>query len=109
MAIASGKDGTIKASEVVYAGYGIEDGDYSSYKDLDVKGKIVLVKTGEPKKGDGSFIIADSVASKWSTRQQYGAKQTIAKDKGAAALLFMILKFTRWLRGNLEEIVVEFL
>lgn len=33
---------------IVYAGYGIETEGYSDYKDIDVAGKIVLVKSGEP-------------------------------------------------------------
>lgn len=82
--------GTITAEEIVFAGYGIEDSKYSSYKDLDVKGKVVLVKSGEPKDENGNYVITKSTEnSKWSTyRQEYTAKRDLAKEKGAKLLLF---------------------
>lgn len=36
-------------SEVVFAGYGISDSTRDDYKDLDVRGKVVLVLNGQPK------------------------------------------------------------
>ena len=42
----------------VYASYGIEEGDYSDYADIDVTGKYVLVKTGEPINEDGTFKLS---------------------------------------------------
>jgi hypothetical protein len=87
VSVGNGYDATIDATEVVYAGYGIEDEKYSSYKDLDVTGKIVLIKAGEPKTGDVFTISGTDKASQWSTRQQYGAKRKAAVAKGAKAIL----------------------
>lgn len=41
---------TFSTNEIIYAGYGIDHENYNDYKDLDVKGKIVVIKGGEPKK-----------------------------------------------------------
>ena len=42
-------------NEIIYAGYGIEDEGYSDYEGLDVSGKLVLIKSGEPVKEDGTY------------------------------------------------------
>ncbi len=77
-------------SEIVYAGYGIDDEKYTDYKDLDVKDKVVLVISGEPKNEDGTYIISGTKESSiWSAmREEYKAKSDIAKDNGAKALIF---------------------
>ncbi|MBJ7881428.1 M28 family metallopeptidase [Gelidibacter salicanalis] len=82
---------TITASDIVYAGYGIEDENYSSYKNLNVEGKIVLIKSGEPKNEDGTYITSGTKAdTKWSVgRQALASKRDVARKKGAKALLFM--------------------
>ncbi|WP_347173382.1 M28 family peptidase [Polaribacter uvawellassae] len=83
--------GTVNASEVVYAGYGIDDDKYSDYKNLDVKGKIVVVRGGEPTdKAGNNVITGDKKASKWSNgRQALSSKRDAAKENGAKALFFM--------------------
>ena len=88
VAMAGANDGTVSADEIVFVGYGIESDKYSNYKDLDVKGKIVLIKAGEPKEGDIYSITGTNKRSKWSTRQQYRAKSRLANSKGAKAVLF---------------------
>ena len=86
--------GTISATEVVYLGYGIDDDKYSDYINLDVKGKIVVVRGGEPKDATGNNILTgDKKASKWSNgRQALSAKRNAAKKNGAKALFFMDTK-----------------
>jgi len=83
--------GDLSATEIVYAGYGIDDDKYSDYKGLDVKGKIVVVRSGEPKDKAGNNILSgDKKASKWSNgRQSIASKRTAAKENGAKALFFM--------------------
>ncbi|MEO8933114.1 MAG: M28 family peptidase [Xanthomarina sp.] len=80
----------LNTSEIIFAGYGIEDEAYSSYKNIDVKGKVVLIRSGEPKNQDGTFLITGtSDASKWSNfRQAFSAKRDAAKEQGAAAVFF---------------------
>lgn len=87
----SAESDSISTTEFVYAGYGIDDEKYSDYTDLDVKGKVVVVKTGEPVDKDGNYVITgDKTASKWSTRRQdLRSKEEAAKDNGAKALFYI--------------------
>ena len=90
VSVNSSPDGSFKANDVVYASYGIEDDNYSNYKNIDVKGKIVLIKAGEPKNENGNYTISGTEeASKWSNfRHEFGKKRDVAKNKGAKAVLF---------------------
>ncbi|HKK12609.1 MAG TPA: M28 family peptidase [Flavobacteriaceae bacterium] len=82
---------TITADHIVYAGYGIEADNYSDYKDLDVKGKVVLIKAGEPKNEDGTYVTSGNTEpTKWNNgRQGRRSKRDVAKEKGAKALIMM--------------------
>jgi hypothetical protein len=77
--------------EVVYAGFGIEDSAYSDYQDLDVRGKVLLIKAGEPVNEDGTFIISGTnKSSSWSNMSEAPDKRLeVAKAKGAKAILYM--------------------
>lgn len=90
VSVTPGKTDNINAEEIVYANYGIEDEKFSSYTDIDVKGKVVLIKSGEPKNADGTSVITGTTeGSKWSNaRQQFAAKRQLAIEKGAKAILF---------------------
>ncbi len=87
----AGNGQTISPSEIVYAGYGIESENHSDYKNIDVKGKVVLIKAGEPKNADGTFITSGkSEPTKWTNgRQALASKRNLAIDKGAKALILM--------------------
>ncbi|TDE13815.1 M28 family peptidase [Dyadobacter psychrotolerans] len=63
---------------LVYAGYGLENAEkgWNDYKDLDVKGKIVLVQSGTPDVQTPSEIIASSTE-----------KRKVAIEKGAIAVI----------------------
>ena len=89
-------------SEVVYAGYGVEDGNYSDYSGLDVKGKIVLIKAGEPMNEDGTYKISGSnVSSVWSNLAESVEKKTqILVEKGARGILYFDnVNFRRYQRA----------
>lgn len=75
---------------VVYAGYGIEEGSYSDYKDLDVNGKLVLIKAGEPVDGNGNYVISGSTEkSAWGNlSESMGKKAELALSKGAKGVLY---------------------
>ncbi|MFD2565731.1 M28 family peptidase [Pseudotenacibaculum haliotis] len=91
IALGSAESAKVDATEIVFAGYGIDDEKYSDYKGLNVTGKIVVVKAGEPKdKAGNNVITGDKKASKWSNgRQALSAKRDAAKEQGAKALFFM--------------------
>jgi hypothetical protein len=78
-------------NDIVYVGYGIDADDYSDYKDIDVKGKIVLAKAGEPKDENGNYVTSGTTEdTKWTNgRQSLSSKRDAAKENGAAGLLFM--------------------
>ncbi|MDW5290643.1 M28 family peptidase [Formosa sp. PL04] len=90
VSILPSKSGNIKTNEITYIGYGIETESYSDYTNLDIAGKVVLFKAGEPKKADGTYAISGTTdASKWSNfRQEFALKRDLAREKGAKAILF---------------------
>ena len=72
------------SGEVVYAGYGLTDGD-DGYKGRDVSGRIVIVQGGSPDaKGPGEIFRAS------------GAKRRLATGKGAAALIELYSESIPW-------------
>ncbi len=72
------------SGEVVYAGYGLTDGD-DGYKGRDVSGRIVVVQGGSPEaKGPGEIFRAS------------GVKRKLATQKGAAALVELYSESIPW-------------
>ena len=86
----NGYTGSFSTDEIVYANYGIEDANYSDYSNIDVKNKVVVIKNGEPKNNDGTYVISRTTKpSSWSDYyQEYAKKRDLAIAKGAKALLF---------------------
>ncbi|HNQ27092.1 MAG TPA: M28 family peptidase [Aquaticitalea sp.] len=87
----SGNESILNAKEIVYVGYGIDSDTYSDYKNIDVKGKIVLAKAGEPKTADGNYVTTGkSESTKWTTgRQAITSKGKAAEDHGAKAFIYV--------------------
>jgi hypothetical protein len=84
------EDVSMSVNDLVYVGYGIDADNYSDYKNIDVKGKIVLVKAGEPKDTDGNYITSgDSESTQWTDRSAISSKRDAAKANGAEAILFV--------------------
>lgn len=87
--------------EIVYVGYGVEDEGYSDYNELDVTGKIVLIKSGEPLNNDGTYLLSGSEKkSVWSNMSEaIGKKTLLAFSKGAiGALYYDTQNFARFMR-----------
>lgn len=82
----SNETGKFKGNKIVFAGYGIDDELYSDYTDLDVKGKIVLIFLGEPKKDGKYFLSGTSRSSAW-TFPGIPKKLEAAAAKGALGVL----------------------
>lgn len=76
--------------EIVYVGFGIEDENYSDYQGMDVSGKLVLMKTGEPVNTNGTYVISGSTEkSIWSNMSEsLGKRLQLAEDKGANGVLY---------------------
>lgn len=75
---------------IVYVGYGIEEENYSDYSNIDVSGKLVLMKSGEPKNDDGTYVISgSSEKSVWSNMSEaLGKRDQLATSKGAIGVLY---------------------
>ncbi|MBV5312790.1 MAG: M20/M25/M40 family metallo-hydrolase [Prolixibacteraceae bacterium] len=71
--------------EIVYVGFGISAPElgYDDYKDIDIKGKILLMETGVPYTGN------DSILQKWEKYSYHRYKFQRAKELGAAGLLYV--------------------
>ena len=89
--LAASESMELSASEIIYAGYGIDSDKYSDYANLDVRGKIVLVKAGEPKDENGNYITTGTTdLSKWTNgRQALSSKRDAAKNNGAKAIVYI--------------------
>lgn len=85
------KTSIINSEDIVFVNYGIETPTYNNYKDLDVKGKIVIAIGGEPKDSNGNYIISKSnTKSKWSNgSQSMRAKLSVAESNGAIAFFLI--------------------
>lgn len=75
---------TTVSGEVVYAGYGLTDGD-DGYKGRDVKGRIVVVQGGSPDAKRPNEIFRAS-----------NEKRRLAMQKGASALLELYSESIPW-------------
>ena len=90
VSVIPGDDGEFSADEILDLGYGIDHENYSDYEGIDVSGKVIFVRSGEPINEDGIYLVSGTAeASKWSNpRQQRSAKRDAAKKNGAKAVLF---------------------
>ncbi|WP_064196885.1 MULTISPECIES: M28 family peptidase [Emticicia] len=78
---------------VIFAGYGIEQDNYSDYKDISVEGKAVVFFDGEPKDKEGKWMFTkDAEKSEWSDRSGLQKKINIALTHGAK--MFFVVSAT---------------
>lgn len=82
----SNEKGNFSATDIVFAGYGIEDDAYNDYASLNVSGKVVVIFLGEPK-ADGKYIISGTVRSSDWTFPGLSKKLALAAKKGAVGAL----------------------
>jgi len=80
------ENGSFKASEVVFVGYGIDDPAYSDYGSVNVKGKVVIFFSGEPRKDGKYFINPTGRSSEW-TFPGNPKKMAAAAARGAVGAL----------------------
>ncbi len=99
----SGDTPMIQFREVVFVGYGIQEGDYNHYKDADVKGKAVLFYDGEPINAQGKALLGkDGNRTEWSLN--WKRKLELAKANGAALAIIVDSRFKDNLRVNSRSI-----
>jgi len=75
---------------IVYAAYGIETDGYSDFEGLDVEGKLILVKAGEPIAENGNYLVSGTKEkSVWSNMSEsMGKRMELATAKGAKGVLY---------------------
>ncbi len=78
----------ITGDQFVFVGYGINDEKYDDYKNLDVKGKVVVMMLGEPKT-DGNYLFTGTKRYSKFTYPGITLKMKIAADKGAIAAVII--------------------
>lgn len=105
---AENKGENIESDEVVFLGYGIEDPVYNDYAKVDVKGKVIMINTGEPMLNDSvSRITGSTNMSEWTTDS--AKKLLLAKEKGVKAVLFIDQDIKKTLELNRRKILGAFL
>jgi hypothetical protein len=78
----------LEEGEFVFAGYGIDDVKYSDLKKIDVKGKIVVCLSGEPRDKNGnSWITGTGQMSEWASDVEL--KQAALKKRGAKGVMII--------------------
>jgi len=79
---------TFNGKEIIFVGYGIDDDLYNDYANKEVKDKIVVFCSGEPKKGDNYIISESKKTSQW-TYPGLKKKLEVAFEKGALGALYI--------------------
>ncbi|HET9135770.1 MAG TPA: M28 family peptidase, partial [Candidatus Kapabacteria bacterium] len=77
------------ADTIIFVGYGIDTVQYSDYKNIDVRGKVILICEREPKIDSNHFLITGtSTKSPWSRGREGDEKKlACAKAHGARAVI----------------------
>lgn len=91
------KNQTLSFNEIAFVGYGVAQGDYNDYSNVEVKDKAVLFFEGKPMKKGAPFLNEDKTASEWSLDLM--SKINLAVDKGAKAI-FIVKKNIEAVVGN---------
>ncbi len=86
--LASNDNARFTSNKLVFAGYGIDDVAYNDYANINVKGKVVVIFLGEPKKDGKYFIDAAGKTSVW-TFPGVSKKLDAAKARGAVGVLIV--------------------
>lgn len=85
--ISQNENKDLTGKNLVFVGYGIDDPKYSDYDKTNVKGKIVVFFSGEPKQDDKYTISGTSFMSDWSFSNN--KKLKTAKEKGAIGAIII--------------------
>lgn len=82
---------SLTINQIVYAGYGIDAKNYSDYESLDIKDKVVVIKSGEPMNADSTYITSGTKEkTQWTSgRRARNLKIESAEKRGAKAVFFM--------------------
>jgi len=94
--------GRIEDSAPVFVGYGVRDGDWDDYKDLDVQGRVVVMLKGAPSGVDSAW--ADDFDMKRSLAESLGAQAVVATMESFESLL---PRYERWITRDRMRLNIE--
>lgn len=92
----------IEDSAPVFVGYGVRDGDWDDYKDLDVQGRVVVMLKGAPAGVDSAW--ADDFDMKRSLAESLGAQAVVATMESFESLL---PRYKRWITRDRMRLNIE--
>ncbi|MDQ3022850.1 MAG: M20/M25/M40 family metallo-hydrolase [bacterium] len=94
--------GTVTDAPLVFAGYGIvaPELNWNDYKDIDVRGAVVVIVRGEPQANDKDSRFSGDQPSTFADLRR---KASTARDLGAAALLILNNPMSDWVDSLPEQ------
>jgi hypothetical protein len=85
----------LNSSSAIYLGFGIKDDKWNDYKNVNAKGKIVIIEEGEPINSDSIYLLSGTKnKSEWSGSNN-NKKAIAAKEAGALALFIIPKKYNK--------------
>ena len=91
--------GEFSFNEVIFAGYGIKNGQLNDYEKIDVKDKAIIIYSGEPRDKKGNYLLTGSkTAGEWSSKLK--RKLALAKKEGAKFVFVIAEDFKKELNKN---------
>lgn len=95
-----------RVKDLVFVGYGVQEGAYNDYLSADVRDKVVVFYAGEPISADGRSLITQSeTRSIWSL--DWRKKVQLAKSKGAKACIVIDPNFETNLKRYRKDIAIS--
>jgi hypothetical protein len=93
----------IKASQVVFVGYGISTERYDDLKGMDIAGKVVMVLSdGEPQRDGTSLITGSKEVSEWSRRASMRIENI--RSKNPALIISVNANLAKYLEENKDHL-----
>ncbi len=90
---------SLKVKEVLFIGYGIEEGKMNYYGKANVSGKAVLILDGEPVDAQGRSLLTGTEArTNWTL--DWTRKVRLAAQKGARLAFIVVPNMADWMRIN---------
>ncbi len=78
-------------TEIIYVGYGIDADNYSDYTNLDVKDKVVIIKSGEPQNEDGTYVTSGTKEkTQWTSGRRARRLKIDTAHKLGAKVVFIV-------------------
>jgi len=100
----NGSRGATEIEEVTFLGYGIDTTSYSDYRGQDVRGKTIMILSGEPRGRDGNFLVTGSKnPSNWSLDD--GRKLRLAREMGVETVLIIDPAFKKNVQDVRREVL----